>query len=83
MFYQLARSVMFQTDAEKSHHFALESLKRLQHTPLNLLWSQQVSAKPVTVAGIHFDNPVGLAAGLDKNADCIDALPLWVLVLSK
>jgi dihydroorotate dehydrogenase len=73
MFYQLARSVMFQTDAEKSHHFALESLKRLQHTPLNLLWSQQVAAKPVTVAGITFDNPVGLAAGLDKNADCIDA----------
>jgi len=73
MFYQLARSVMFQTDAEKSHHFALESLKRLQHTPLNLLWSQQVAAKPVTVAGITFSNPVGLAAGLDKNADCIDA----------
>jgi dihydroorotate dehydrogenase len=73
MFYQLARAVMFQTDAEKSHHFALQSLKRLQHTPLNLLWSQQVQSKPVTVAGITFDNPVGLAAGLDKNADCIDA----------
>jgi len=73
MFYQLARSVMFQTDAEKSHHFALGSLKRLQHTPLNLLWSQQLASKPVTVAGITFDNPVGLAAGLDKNADCIDA----------
>lgn len=73
MFYQLARSVMFQTDAEKSHNFALQSLKRFQHTPLNLLWSQQVAAKPVTVAGITFNNPVGLAAGLDKNADCIDA----------
>lgn len=73
MFYQLARSVMFQTDAEKSHHFALENLRRFQHTPLNLLWSQQVPAKPVTVAGITFSNPVGLAAGLDKNADCIDA----------
>lgn len=73
MFYQLARSVMFQADAEKSHHFALESLKLLQHTPLQALWAQQVPAKPVTVAGIRFDNPVGLAAGLDKNADCIDA----------
>lgn len=64
---------MFMTDAEKSHHFALGSLKTLQHTPLSLLWRQQVAAKPVTVAGILFNNPVGLAAGLDKNADCIDA----------
>ncbi len=64
---------MFMTDAEKSHHFALGSLKTLQHTPLSLLWRQQVAAKPVTVAGIQFNNPVGLAAGLDKNADCIDA----------
>jgi dihydroorotate dehydrogenase len=73
MFYQIARDLMFMTDAEKSHHFALGSLKTLQHTPLSLLWRQQVAAKPVTVAGIQFNNPVGLAAGLDKNADCIDA----------
>lgn len=73
MFYQLARDLMFMTDAEKSHHFALGSLKRLQHSPLAQLWRQQVATKPVTVAGITFTNPVGLAAGLDKNADCIDA----------
>ncbi|MFN6970028.1 MAG: quinone-dependent dihydroorotate dehydrogenase [Rheinheimera sp.] len=73
MFYQLAKKLMFCTDAEKSHHFALGSLKTLQHTPLSALWRQQLPVKPVTVAGIRFDNPVGLAAGLDKNADCIDA----------
>jgi dihydroorotate dehydrogenase len=73
MFYQLARSAMFLADAEKSHHFALGSLKALQHTPLQMLWAQQVPAHPVTVAGIEFKNPLGLAAGLDKNADCIDA----------
>lgn len=73
MFYQLARAAMFQADAEKSHHFALNSMKLLQHTPLHLLWSQQVPAKPVTVAGVEFTNPVGLAAGLDKNGECIDA----------
>lgn len=73
MFYQLAKKLMFCTDAEKSHHFALGSLKTLQHTPLSVLWRQQLPVKPVTVAGIRFDNPVGLAAGLDKNADCIDA----------
>lgn len=73
MFYQLARSAMFMADAEKSHHFALGCLHKLQHTPLQALWAQQVAAKPVTVAGIEFPNPVGLAAGLDKNAECIDA----------
>lgn len=73
MFYSLARNAMFMADAEKSHHFALGSMKLLQHTPMSLLWRQQVVSKPVTVAGIRFDNPLGLAAGLDKNGDCIDA----------
>ena len=73
MFYNLARSIMFKTDAEASHHFALGSLKALQHTPMSMLWSQQVPHKPVTIAGLTFPNAVGLAAGLDKNADCIDA----------
>ena len=73
MFYSLARSLMFCTDAEFSHHLALGSLKHLKNTPASLLWRQDLPKKPVTVAGIHFDNPVGLAAGLDKNADCIDA----------
>ena len=73
MFYSLARSLMFCTDAEFSHHLALGSLKHLKNTPAALLWRQDLPKKPVTVAGIHFDTPVGLAAGLDKNADCIDA----------
>lgn len=73
MFYPVAQKLMFACDAEWSHHFALGSLKRLSHTPLAALWRQQLQAKPVTVAGIRFDNPLGLAAGLDKNADCIDA----------
>lgn len=73
MFYPLARSLMFACDAERSHNLALGSLKRLAHTPFALAWRQQLASKPVTVAGIQFDNPIGLAAGLDKNADCIDA----------
>lgn len=73
MFYQFAQKMMFACDAEWSHHFALGSLKRLAHSPLSGLWQQTLPHKPVNVAGIHFDNPVGLAAGLDKNADCIDA----------
>jgi dihydroorotate dehydrogenase len=73
MFYPIAQKFMFACDAEWSHHFALASLKRLAHTPLAALWRQDLPLKPVTVAGIRFDNPLGLAAGLDKNAECIDA----------
>lgn len=73
MFYSLARNVLFNCDAERAHDFALGSLKRLAHTPAAALWRQQLPSKPKTVAGIIFPNPVGLAAGLDKNADCIDA----------
>lgn len=73
MFYSLARHAMFMADAEKSHHFALGSMKLLQHTPVSLLWRQHIAAKPVQIAGIQFDNPIGLAAGLDKNGECIDA----------
>lgn len=73
MFYPIAQKLMFACDAEWSHNFALGSLKRLSHSPLAALWRQQLPVKPVTVAGLHFDNPLGLAAGLDKNADCIDA----------
>lgn len=73
MFYPIAQKVMFACDAEWSHNFALGSLKRLPHTPMAALWRQDLPMKPVTVAGIRFDNPLGLAAGLDKNAECIDA----------
>jgi dihydroorotate dehydrogenase len=37
------------------------------------MYSTPTIKKPVTIAGMTFDNPVGLAAGLDKNGDCIDA----------
>lgn len=73
MFYPIAQKLMFACDAEWSHNFALGSLKHLAHTPAAGLWRQTLPLKPVTVADIHFDNPLGLAAGLDKNAECIDA----------
>lgn len=73
MFYELARRFMFSRDAEWSHEFALANLQRFAHTPLSAMWSQQVPAKPVEFLGLTFKNPVGLAAGLDKDAQCIDA----------
>ncbi|MCO7187972.1 MULTISPECIES: quinone-dependent dihydroorotate dehydrogenase [unclassified Pseudoalteromonas] len=73
MFYDLARRYMFSKDAEWAHDFALGNLRRFANTPLSMAWSQSLPKKPVNFLGLEFDNPVGLAAGLDKNAECIDA----------
>ena len=64
---------MFTRDAEWAHEFALNNLRRFADTPLSAMWSQTVPNKPVNFLGLEFKNPVGLAAGLDKNAECIDA----------
>lgn len=73
MFYDLARRFMFTRDAEWAHEFALGNLSRFANTPLSAAWSQHIVNKPVEFLGLEFKNPVGLAAGLDKNAQCIDA----------
>lgn len=73
MFYDIARRYMFSRDAEWAHDFALNNLRRFANTPLSAVWSQTVAEKPVNFLGLDFKNPVGLAAGLDKNAECIDA----------
>ncbi|WP_296870695.1 quinone-dependent dihydroorotate dehydrogenase [Tibeticola sp.] len=71
--YAPARALLFRLDPEAAHDFTLHSLERLQHTPLACAWTQSRIDDPVTVAGLTFPNRVGLAAGLDKNARCIDA----------
>ncbi|MGO2010321.1 MAG: quinone-dependent dihydroorotate dehydrogenase [Pseudoalteromonas sp.] len=73
MFYDLARRFMFTRDAEWAHEFALNNLRRFANTPISAAWSQSLADKPVDFLGLTFKNPVGLAAGLDKNAECIDA----------
>lgn len=73
MFYDLARRFMFTQDAEWAHNFALNNLRRFAHTPLNTMWAQSIEDKPVEFLGLEFKNLLGLAAGLDKNAECIDA----------
>ncbi len=71
MLYQLARPVLFALSAEQAHELTLKSLSMTQ----GLLGSlyPRVDA-PLTLMGLNFANPVGLAAGLDKNGDHIDAL---------
>lgn len=71
--YGLARPFLFGLDAEQAHEITLEALARTQNTPLACFYSQTRVDDPVTLAGLKFPNRVGLAAGLDKNARCIDA----------
>ncbi|WP_100752331.1 quinone-dependent dihydroorotate dehydrogenase [Vibrio salilacus] len=73
MLYRLARTGFFQLDAEKAHDLAIQNFKRLTGTPLDLLYRQQLPHRPVECMGLTFRNPVGLAAGLDKNGECIEA----------
>ena len=73
MLYPLARNALFALDPEVAHHVALHSLKKLNKLHLSRLFSSRQSA-PCEVMGLKFDNPVGLAAGLDKNGEYIDAL---------
>ncbi len=73
MFYPAIRKVLFQFDAETIHELTIKGLKNTGSTPFNALYKQRVTNKPVTVMGIDFPNPLGLAAGLDKNGECINA----------
>ncbi|WEM43866.1 quinone-dependent dihydroorotate dehydrogenase [Photobacterium sp. DA100] len=73
MLYRLARSAIFKLDAEKAHDLAIQNFSRFTGTPLDLFYRQHVPDRPVEVMGIKFKNPVGLAAGLDKNGECIEA----------
>lgn len=71
--YDLTRCGLFLLDAETAHDLTLNSLQKMQHTPLQALYSFPRVSDPVCIAGLNFPNRVGLAAGLDKNAACIDA----------
>jgi len=72
--YPLLRSALFRLDAEASHELALKLIAHLGPTPLGGLLAARQRHSPVRAMGIDFPNPVGLAAGLDKNARAIDGL---------
>lgn len=73
MFYSLARHCLFKLDPEVAHELTIKQLSWLANTPLDCFFRQRVPSRPVQVMGLTFDNPVGLAAGLDKDGECIDA----------
>ncbi len=73
MMYSLIRKALFMADPETAHGLALEALRLGHGVGATHLFCKAVSL-PVTVMGLEFPNPVGMAAGMDKNGDYIDAL---------
>lgn len=72
--YSLARPFLFGLDAERAHDIGLKALELAYRTGLNPLVSSKPPPLRTVAFGITFPNPVGLAAGLDKNGEHIDAL---------
>ncbi len=74
MHYSLLRPLLFALDPERAHGLTLDALERTHALGLTGLLARRAPGKPVRALGIDFPNPVGLAAGMDKNGAHIDAL---------
>jgi dihydroorotate dehydrogenase len=73
--YPLARRALFQLDAEVAHHFSMKLLRTAETSGLlDIAFPNKSLDKPIEVMGLQFPNRVGLAAGLDKEGNTIDAL---------
>jgi len=69
--YRLIRKLLFALDGEAAHEWTVEQIRRVQSIPLALRAIERVCApppRPVTLWGLTFRNPIGIAAGFDKNA---------------
>ena len=73
-FFNLLKKGLFSLDPEQAHELALKSMQFAWRTRTSSLISSQPVVMPCSVMGLSFPNPVGLAAGFDKNADYVDAL---------
>ncbi|WP_418146667.1 quinone-dependent dihydroorotate dehydrogenase [Actinobacillus pleuropneumoniae] len=67
--YSLIRKCLFLMDAETAHNFSIQALKLAGKLPINVL---PMPLNPVEAMGLQFKNPIGLAAGADKNGEAID-----------
>ena len=68
--YKLARNLLFNLDAETAHHVSLKLLRASEATgALRLFSGRMPKTEPVECMGLTFPNPVGLAAGLDKEGN--------------
>ncbi|MCM8595848.1 quinone-dependent dihydroorotate dehydrogenase [Accumulibacter sp.] len=74
MFYPLLRRLLFSLDPETAHGVAMAGIDWINALRAGALLAGPVSADPVEAMGLSFPNPVGLAAGLDKNGEHVDSL---------
>ncbi len=72
--YPFIRPLLFSLAPETAHEVTLKLLNMAAVSGLSKVLYPKIDHKPVTVMGLEFKNPVGLAAGLDKNGDYIAAL---------
>src|SRR5690625_7921181 len=72
--YSLARKLLFCLEPEIAHDVTLELLGAAERLKLLKLFAPRPIAEPVEVMGLSFPNPIGLAAGLDKNGDYFNDL---------
>ncbi len=72
--YPFIRPILFKLDPELAHQVTLQLLRFSYQTGLSVLSKAKSDNKPISIMGLNFKNPVGLAAGMDKNGDYIDAL---------
>ena len=72
--YGFARPLLFALDAERAHALGLQAMEAAYRSGLNPLLARRPEPLPTKVLGLTFPNPVGLAAGLDKNGAHVDAL---------
>ncbi|WP_316675731.1 quinone-dependent dihydroorotate dehydrogenase [uncultured Tolumonas sp.] len=72
-YYPLVRHFLFKLDPEVVHELTIHQLAWMGGTPFEVFFRNKLPSRPVEVMGLKFDNPVGLAAGLDKDGDAIDA----------
>ena len=77
--YPLLKSILFQFDPEKVHYFVTRNLKRFNRFPggaalSRALWDLKDQRLEKEVFGLKFKNPVGLAAGFDKNGEMISEM---------
>ncbi|HHB92142.1 MAG TPA: quinone-dependent dihydroorotate dehydrogenase [Thioploca sp.] len=74
MFYSLLRPILFTLPPELAHKITLQNLNILYQLRLSKLFFRNIPYAPCTIMGLNFPNPVGLAAGMDKDGEYIECL---------
>jgi dihydroorotate dehydrogenase len=72
--YSFFRDLLFRLDPETAHEFSMDMLGAAERLQLLGVFASKIPSNPVQVMGLTFPNPIGLAAGLDKNGDYFNAL---------